>query len=141
MWLCGMLTIGAWLAALTVIDLRCHRLPNVLTLPGAVAVLLVATFAGHGPSALAGGLTLALSYLVVHLVSPAGLGAGDVKLALGLGALAGGFGAQVWLPAALGAPLLTAAWGLLSGRRVLPHGPAMCVVTALALLPVVEQSH
>ena len=31
-----------------------------------------------------------------------------------------------------GAPLLTAGWGLLSGRRVLPHGPAMCLATGAA---------
>ena len=61
------------------------------------------------------------------------MGAGDVKLALGLGALAGAFGVDAWILAALGAPLLTALWGLLSRRRVLPHGPAMCAATALAV--------
>ena len=76
-------------------------------------------------------------YLVVHLLSPAAMGAGDVKLALGLGALAGAFGADAWLWAALGAPMLTALWGLLSRRRVLPHGPAMCAATAAAVLLVI----
>ena len=36
------------------------------------------------------------------------MGAGDVKLALGLGALTGAFGPDVWLLGALGAPVLTA---------------------------------
>jgi len=122
-----------WLAALTVFDLRRHRLPNLLTLPGAVAVLLVAIAAGRGLPALAGALVLAAAYLVVYLVSPAAMGAGDVKLALGLGALSGAVGVDSWVLAALGAPLLTALWGLALRRRLLPHGPAMCLATAVAV--------
>ena len=37
------------------------------------------------------------------------------------------------LVAALGAPLLTALAGLVLRRRVLPHGPAMCLATAVAV--------
>ena len=63
-------------------------------------------------------------YLLVHLVAPAAMGAGDVKLAIGLGALTGCFGVDVWLLAALAAPLLTAlwAWSAASARR--PHRAA-----------------
>jgi leader peptidase (prepilin peptidase)/N-methyltransferase len=50
-----------------------------------------------------------------------------------VGALAGAFGPDVWLLAALGAPVLTAAAGLLARRRALPHGPAMCAATAAAV--------
>lgn len=132
MTVCAAIAVGSWLLALSVVDLRRHRLPNVLTLPGAAAVLTVAALTGHGPAALTGALALALGYLVVHLLSPAGMGAGDVKLAVGVGALTGAFGAPAWLLAALGAPLLTAGWGLATRRRVLPHGPAMCLATALA---------
>ena len=38
---CGVAAVALWLAALTVCDIRQHRLPNVLTLPGAVVVLAV----------------------------------------------------------------------------------------------------
>ena len=82
MTLCGGILVTLWLLALTVTDLREHRLPNALTLPGAAVILTVA---------------------------------------------------------AVGAPLLTAGWGLLSRRRVLPHGPAMCAATAVVValaLPV-----
>jgi len=67
-------------------------------------------------------------------MNPAGMGAGDVKLALGLGALTGCFGADVWLLAALGAPLLTAVIAMLrrAGTAV-PHGPSMCVASAGAV--------
>src|SRR5689334_13567292 len=103
----------AWLAALTVYDVRQRRLPNALTLPGALAVLVVATLAGRGTSALLGGVALAALYLLVHLIAPAAMGAGDVKLALGVGALTGAFGSDAWVIAAVGAPVLTALWGLL----------------------------
>ena len=62
-----------------------------------------------------GAAALSVVYLLVHLVSPAAMGAGDVKLALGLGALTGCFGADVWLLAAIGAPVLTVAIGVVAG--------------------------
>jgi leader peptidase (prepilin peptidase)/N-methyltransferase len=79
---------------------------------------------------------------LVHLAAPAAMGAGDVKLAIGLGGLAGCFGVGVWFLAALVAPLLTALLALGaragSGALTVPHGPSMCVATAgaagLALL-------
>jgi leader peptidase (prepilin peptidase) / N-methyltransferase len=131
----------AWLAALSCYDVRQRRLPNALTLPGAAVILLAATVAGRGVVALAGALALAAVYLLVHLLAPAAMGAGDVKLAIGLGGLAGCFGAEVWFVAALAAPLLTALLGVagtLRGAVAVPHGPSMCLATAgaagLALL-------
>ncbi|MDH6193693.1 leader peptidase (prepilin peptidase)/N-methyltransferase [Mycobacterium frederiksbergense] len=127
---------AAWLLALSGYDMRQRRLPNWLTLPGAVLVLGVATLAGHGIGALAGALTLSVLYLVVHLVAPQAMGGGDVKLACGLGALTGAFGLDVWLLAALAAPLLTAALALgaaMRGVRTVPHGPSMCAASAAAV--------
>ena len=125
-----------WLAALSIYDVWQRRLPNWLTLPGAAAVLMAAALAGRGMPALAGAAALGLLYLLVHAVAPAALGAGDVKLAVGAGALSGYFGVDVWLLAALAAPLLTAVWSLLElarrGARTVPHGPAMCAATAAA---------
>lgn len=123
----------AWLGMLSGYDMRCRRLPNWLTLPGAAAIVAFAAAGGRGSPALAGALALTALYLLVHLVAPAGMGAGDVKLALGLGALTGGFGADTWILAAVGAPVLTAMWALLRGVRVAPHGPAMCLASAVAV--------
>lgn len=127
-----------WLAVLSGYDIRQRRLPNWLTLPGAVAVLMFAAVADRGVPALAGALALAAVYLLVHLAAPAALGAGDVKLALGLGALTGFFGVEVWLLAALAAPLLTALWALAAlavhGARTVPHGPSMCLASAAAAM-------
>src|SRR6476660_9661930 len=80
---------SAWLVMLSVYDIRERRLPNWLTVPGALAILAVAAAGGRGVPALSGAIGLAFLYLVVHLISPASMGAGDVKLAMGVGGLAG----------------------------------------------------
>ncbi|MDT5093215.1 MAG: leader peptidase (prepilin peptidase) / N-methyltransferase [Mycobacterium sp.] len=125
-----------WLTALCSYDVRERRLPNWLTVPGAVAVLAFAALTGRALPALAGAAALGGLYLAVHLVAPSAMGAGDVKLAFGVGGIAGYFGVDVWLLAALAAPLLTAGWALIElarrGSRTVPHGPAMCVATATA---------
>lgn len=132
-----MLVIGGWLIALSVYDLRHRRLPNALTLPGAVLILAAAMPAGRGMPAVLGALALGLLYLAVHLIDPAALGAGDVKLAIGLGALTGAFGVEVWLLGAFGAVLLTALAGIvvvvLRGGSTVPHGPSMCVASAASV--------
>jgi leader peptidase (prepilin peptidase)/N-methyltransferase len=137
----GCSLVAAWAGALSIVDLRDRRLPNRLTLPGAAALLAGAAACGRFVPAVFGALVLAGLYLVVHLVVPAGLGAGDVKLALGLGALTGAFGSDAWVLGAVGAPVLTAlaaVVAVLAGRggAVLPHGPSMCVASlgAVALV-------
>ena len=131
-----------WLVALSVYDFCQRRLPNWLTMPGAIVILATAAVHGQGAAAALGAVALFAVYGVVHLVSPVAMGAGDVKLALGIGALTATFGADVWLLAALGAQVLTALWAVVvvlrrSGQTV-PHGLSMCLaavmVTALAVL-------
>ena len=126
-----------WMVALTCYDVRQRRLPNRLTLPGFAVIMLVAAGLGHGPAAALGAGLLAVVYLLVHAAAPTAMGAGDVKLALGLGALTGCFGGDVWLLAAIGAPLLTAVIGVVArlgwSATSVPHGPSMCVASAAAL--------
>ena len=124
-----------WMVAMSVVDLCVRRLPNALTLPGAAAIVGFSAAAGDGGAAVAGALMLSASYLVLHLVAPSGMGAGDVKLALGLGAVTGVAGASAWLLAAALAPVLTAVVGLMwrRGGTTIAHGPSMCVATAVAL--------
>jgi leader peptidase (prepilin peptidase) / N-methyltransferase len=135
----AVVVVVAWCAALSAYDIRQRRLPNALTLPGAAVVLGAATVLGRGLPALAGSVALASMYLAVHLVAPRGMGAGDVKLALGLGALTGSFGIDVWTLAALGAPAVTALYGsyaaAIKQQRSVPHWPSMCL-TALAAVAV-----
>lgn len=137
----GGTAVIVWSAALSVIDVRQRRLPNALTLTGAAVILAAAALDGRGEPALFGAVALGGVYLVVHVANPAGMGGGDVKLALGTGALTGALGADVWLLAALGAPLLTAVlgtvWALCRRGRSVPHGPSMCVATLAAAALVV----
>ena len=125
-----------WSLMLSVYDIRERRLPNWLTLPGAGVILVVAMAHGRGVAAVLGAVALFAVYAAVHLASAAAMGAGDVKLAIGIGALTGTFGSDVWLLAALGAPVLTAGWAVItalsrSGRTV-PHGPSMCLAAVAA---------
>lgn len=109
-----------WCCALSVSDIRTRRLPNSLTGWGAVAVLGYAFTGGRLGAAAAGSVLLVVPYLLIHLARPAAFGAGDVKLAVGLGAVTGMGGGSVWAWAALAAPLLTgfAGVGVLAGRWV-----------------------
>lgn len=139
-----------WCVSCSGIDLLVRRLPNVLTLGGGLAVVAIGVCAGHGRAAAVGAALLTGVMLTAHLLSPRSLGAGDVKLAIGLGGAAGVAGAQALTITLLLPPLLTAVAGVLvllwrrierpsSGGRpftstVLPHGPSMCVATVLAVL-------
>ena len=70
---------------------------------------------------------------MLHLISAGSLGAGDVKLALPLGAITGLGGAQVWLLSAFLAPVITLVVAVLLARRSqVPHGPSMCGAALLA---------
>ncbi|MGW0021915.1 prepilin peptidase [Rhodococcus sp. NPDC003382] len=133
-----------WCVCLSVVDLLERRLPNVLTGPGAAVIVTLAAATGQGRAALVGAGLLAGPMLLAHLVSPRSLGAGDVKLAVGVGAAAGAAGPAAWLCVAVGPPLLTATAGLVmrvvqqwrteAGPVLVPHGPSMCAFTVLALL-------
>ncbi|MBT2419159.1 prepilin peptidase [Streptomyces sp. ISL-22] len=135
--------LGVWLllapvgVLLTVVDLRVRRLPDPLTLPLAGAALallglaaLVPEHAGDWPTALWAALALGAGYFVLWLVNPGGMGFGDVKLALGMGAVLGWYG---WSTVMLGtlAGFLSGAlygWTLVlvrrTGRRTaIPFGP------------------
>jgi leader peptidase (prepilin peptidase) / N-methyltransferase len=125
-----------WLAALSFYDIRERRLPNWLTMPGAAVVIGIAAAHGRGASAMLGAAALFAVYALVHLVSPAAMGAGDVKLAIGIGALTGTFGSDVWVLATLAAPLLTAGWAVVAvlrrSEQTVPHGPSMCLAAVIA---------
>jgi leader peptidase (prepilin peptidase)/N-methyltransferase len=117
---CYLAGIGVPLA---VIDARCQRLPDALTLPSypvalallGFAALLLPGGAGHFRGALA-GMALAWGvFLLQVLLYPAGLGWGDVKLAgllgLYLGWLGGAWLGGAWLGGSwLGGSWLGGAW-------------------------------
>jgi leader peptidase (prepilin peptidase)/N-methyltransferase len=142
-WLPALLGL-AWLAvAAGLVDVRHRRLPDTLTAPAAclapLSLLPLGLVAvGRG---LLGALVAVTGYGLVHLLRPAALGLGDVKLAAPLGAV---LGAASWAALAIAAVLaaaLTAAVGLLLvglGRAppsaVVAHGPSMLAAAWLVIL-------
>ena len=133
--------------ALAVVDARTHRLPDAVTLPATAltALLLAGAALATGDwsallRALAGGLALGAAYLLLHLIHRAGMGLGDVKLAVLLGLVTAWAGWSAWAAAALLPFLLGGifAAALLAARRAsrttpLAFGPFMLVGAAVAL--------
>jgi leader peptidase (prepilin peptidase)/N-methyltransferase len=132
---------------LGVIDLQHHLLPNRIVLPsigiGGV-LLLVGAMAEGDRAALVRAVLAAVVlfgvFLVLALVSPSGLGMGDVKLAALIGLYLGWLGWAAVAVGAAGAFVLQAALALalLAGRRIgprgeLPFGPAMLLGAAVAI--------
>ncbi|MFB6579910.1 prepilin peptidase [Streptomyces sp. NPDC056402] len=114
------------LVLLSLVDRTVHRLPDVLTLPLAVAVAaglgaaaLLPRAGGDWRLALLGGGALSAAYLLLHLINPAGMGFGDVKLALSLGVALGWYGWGVWSAGAF----LGLLYGALYGLVLLLRGP------------------
>ncbi|WP_086828161.1 A24 family peptidase [Allokutzneria sp. NRRL B-24872] len=150
-WLPVQLAVAWFAVALTVVDLRHRRLPDALTLPAYPVVgllLLPAAFAGPGPPLAVRALCGAAAFLVVHAVvravSPASLGAGDVKLSGSLGAVAGAVDWGALPVVVVLAAVITAIVGVLSARSrrpreggdSVPHGPGLLLATlVLALVP------
>jgi leader peptidase (prepilin peptidase) / N-methyltransferase len=142
-WLPVLLGLG-WLAvAAGLVDARHRRLPNTLTAPaaclaplGLLPLGLVAAERG-----MLGAAVAALCYGLVHLLRPAALGLGDVKLAVPLGAV---LGAASWSALSLGAVLAAAITGFFALLRLcvsralphaaVPHGPSMLAAAWLLTL-------
>ncbi|MEU9736544.1 A24 family peptidase [Streptomyces sp. NPDC048002] len=146
--------LGVWLllgpvgVLLAVVDFRVQRLPDALTLPlaGAALVLLgvvalLPEHAGEWPTALYGALALGGGYLVLFLINPAGMGFGDVKLALGTGAVLGWYGWSTLMLGTFAGFLLGALYGgalvvvRRAGRKTaIPFGPFLITGAFLGLL-------
>ena len=125
--------------ALTLIDLDTHTLPNKIVLPsiGVGVALLALASVGTGNwgalvGAAAGAVALFLFYFIVAVISPRGMGMGDVKLAavlgmylgwLGWGVLAVGAFAAFFFGGIFAVALLLI--GRARRRTAIPFGPWM----------------
>ncbi|MES4888176.1 A24 family peptidase [Streptomyces sp. NPDC096012] len=133
---------------LAVVDVRVQRLPDPLTLPLAAAALallglaaLLPEHAGHWLTALYGALALGAGYYVLFRVNPAGMGFGDVKLAVGAGAVLGWYGWSTVLLGTFAGFLLGALYGgalvvvRRAGRKTaIPFGPFLLAGALAGLL-------
>jgi leader peptidase (prepilin peptidase)/N-methyltransferase len=79
----------AVLVVLSAIDLRHRIVPNRLVLPAALVVLVAQTALQPSPEWALGAFGASFFLFVAALAYPAGMGMGDVKLALLLGAMLG----------------------------------------------------
>jgi leader peptidase (prepilin peptidase) / N-methyltransferase len=148
------LAAACWLAAclipLAFIDAATRRLPDLLTAPAylGTAGLLLASAAtgdgGHWPTlgrALLGGLAYLGFCLLLFLISPAGMGFGDVKLAASLGTALAWFSWGTLLTGAFAGFVIGAlcsiallATGRANRKTTIPFGPFMIAGTLLLIL-------
>lgn len=146
--------LGVWLllapvgVLLAAVDFRVRRLPDPLTLPLAATALallglaaLLPEHAGHWRTALYGALALGAGYYVLYRVNPGGMGFGDVKLAVGAGAVLGWYGWPTVLLGTFAGFLLGALYGgaLVLARRAgrktaVPFGPFLLAGALTGLL-------
>ena len=142
------LWVGLLAVALSVIDVRHHRLPDAITLPAIPVTLLTAAASsvvwpesGSLVRAAATGMIVGGAFWALSALAPAAMGRGDAKLTFSLGAAMGYVSAAAVLTGlvlafALGA--LAALTGVLARRltmrSALPFGPALLLGCWLVLL-------
>ncbi len=131
--------VAAVLVVLAAIDLERRILPNVILLPAAAIVYLaqLAFFPHHALEWTAAALGCALFFLVTLLVYPAGLGMGDVKFGLLLGAALGKSVIAALLFGLLGSGVFGIALLLVQGaaarKKAIPLGPFLAAGALLVL--------
>jgi leader peptidase (prepilin peptidase) / N-methyltransferase len=137
-WLPVLLALG-WLAvAAGAVDVLAGRLPDALSLPALPAALLLLVPVGGDAVArgVVGAVVAVTAHAAVHVVAPAAMGGGDVKLAAPLGAVSA---AVSWEALALAGVLAAVSSGVLAvavlvrrGRGgAVPHGPSMLLAGLL----------
>jgi leader peptidase (prepilin peptidase)/N-methyltransferase len=127
----------AVLVTVSAIDLERRIIPNRIVVPATVIVLLANTARDVSPQWILGGLAASGFLLVAALIYPAGMGMGDVKLALLMGAalgktvgvalLAGMFASMV--PSIV----LFARHGKAARKMGIPFGPFLALGSVVAL--------
>ena len=133
------------MVGISVIDVRHRRIPNRLIYPAfviAAAVIIVGDLAGGGLDALDAGIGLVaygLGLMIIALVSPKGMGMGDVKLAGLIGMVLGSIGLGL-VAVAAGMGILLGGAGaivaLLAGRgrkSAIPFGPFLAAGAVIAI--------
>jgi leader peptidase (prepilin peptidase) / N-methyltransferase len=125
------------LVVLSAIDLMHRIVPNRIVLPAALVVLVAQTALGPGPEWLLGALGASGFLFVAALAYPAGMGMGDVKLALLLGAMLGrlvAVGLMVGMIAAVvPSVFLLARHGSAARKMGIPFAPFLAFGAIVAL--------
>ena len=141
--------IGAFFCAvlvvLSAIDIDRRIVPNRIVLPAAAIVLVAQTAVHPSVEWLASGLAASLFLLLAALAYPRGMGMGDVKLALLLGAMLGRTVAAALLigfvAALVPSLVLVARHGRAARGIAIPLGPFLALGAVVALFaghPILE---
>jgi leader peptidase (prepilin peptidase)/N-methyltransferase len=137
------LVVASVIAVLVVIsrhDLERHIIPNRIVVPAWVAVLLahLAIHPHQWVEWIVASLGAGFFFLVILLAYPAGLGMGDVKLALLIGAAMGWSVIAALLLGTLAAGVLSGglliAHGSSARKRAIPLGPFLAAGAVVVLL-------
>ena len=160
--LAPLLLLTASLITVSVIDLQLQRIPDrityptfLLSVPAIVAVSVHYDVNGAIKGAIVGALGYFLFLFVTHMIYPAGMGFGDVKLAAVMGLYLGWLGWSPDLPVA--GPLRLVFYGLMLGcvlgvvfgvavqiatkkRGAFPFGPALALGCYVVILFATELS-
>ena len=125
-----------------VIDVRCRRIPDAIVVPAVVvALLLRAVWGGPAWTALLVWATLAGAVLLLPaVIRPDGMGMGDVKLAVLLGACLGALAGVAVLLALVTGAVGGGVWAMLHGtplrEATIPFGPFLIGAALVLALPV-----
>ena len=128
------------LVAISRVDLERRIIPNRIVVPAWIAVLLahVAIHPHHWVQWLVASFGAGLFFLVVALVNPGGLGMGDVKLALLIGAALGWRVTAALLLGTIAAGIVAAIMlfkeGSSARKRAIPLGPFLAGAAIVVVL-------
>ncbi len=134
------LLLTALVVPAAAIDLEHRIIPDMINLPGAVAVYVVsvAVQPDRWLELLLGGLGCFLFFFVAHMVSPKGMGMGDVKMALMIGLGLGQHAFFALFAAFLASTVLSMFLLTTRGRKGLktyvPFGPFLAFGAVVALI-------
>ena len=127
----------AVLVAVTATDLTHRIIPNRIVLPAAVVILVAQTALEPSPQWTLGALGASGFLFVAVLAYPAGMGMGDVKLALVMGAALGKTVPVAlmlgMLAALVPAAILLARHGSAARKMGIPFGPFLALGSVVAL--------
>ena len=127
----------AVLVAVSAIDLEHRIIPNRIVLPATVVVLLANTLRDPSPKWALAALGASGFLFTAALIYPAGMGMGDVKLALLMGAALGSTVAVALMAGMLAAMIpgivLFARFGSKARKMGIPFGPFLAFGSVVAL--------
>jgi prepilin signal peptidase PulO-like enzyme (type II secretory pathway) len=132
----------AGLLVCTATDLLRYRVPNAVTYPGTALALLAALFLAPSStdllSAFVAAVLAGLIFLVMAVVTRGGLGLGDVKLSVLIGAALGlqATYQALALGVLAGGVIMLALWAMrfIGRKQAIPYAPFLALAAVLVLL-------